>query len=132
METFFLLGHPVRWRIVEILSAGAHTAGEIAEAVYADMRVERTVVSHQLRRLLDAELIRVRRDWSNRIYRLDPRVSGFLRGIADGLDAHAVGGYYDDIVLHTEVVAGTDDAESALDPIPHCWCIQKAQEKHPF
>ncbi len=105
MEMFFLLGHPVRWRIVEILSAGAHTAGEIAEAVYADMRVERTVVSHQLRRLLDAELIKVRRDWSNRIYRLDPRLPALLRTIAVGLDAHAIGGYYDDIVLHTEVVA---------------------------
>lgn len=82
MEILFLLGHPVRWRIVEVLAGGPHTAGEIAEALYSDMRIERTVVSHQLRRLLTAELIRVRRDWSNRIYRLDP--------------------------------------------IPPCWCIQKA------
>lgn len=132
METFFQLGHPVRWRIVEILSAGPHTAGEIAEAIYADMRVERTVVSHQLRRLRDAELIRVRRDWSNLICRLDPRVSAFLRRVADGLDAHAVGGHYDDIVLHKEAVAGSDDAESALDPVPDCWCMQRTRDRHRF
>ena len=132
MEMFFQLGHPVRWRIVEILSAGPHTAGEIAEAVYGDMRVERTVVSHQLRRLLDAELIRVRRDWSNRIYRLDPRLSGLLRRVADGLDAHAVGGYYDDIVLHEEAIAGTTDAEAALDPIEHCWCMQRVKDTRRF
>lgn len=130
MELFFQLGHPVRWRIVEILSAGPHTAGEIAEAIYADMRVERTVVSHQLRRLLNAEVIRVRRDWSNRIYRLDPRLTGLLRRIAEGLDAHSVGGYYDDIVLLAEAVAGTDDAESALDPVPKCWCMQKVKDRH--
>lgn len=126
MEILFLLGHPVRWRIVEVLAGGPHTAGEIAEALYSDMRVERTVVSHQLRRLLTAELIRVRRDWSNRIYRLDPRLTGLLRRLADGLDAYREGGYYDDIVLGEDAVAGSEDEEDAFDPIPPCWCIQKA------
>lgn len=126
MEILFLLGHPVRWRIVEVLAGGPHTAGEIAEALYSDMRVERTVVSHQLRRLLKAELVRVRRDWSNRIYRLDPRLSGFLRRLADGLDAYCEGGFYDDIVLGEDAVAGSEDEEDAIDPIPPCWCIQKA------
>jgi DNA-binding transcriptional ArsR family regulator len=125
MEILFLLGHPVRWRIVEVLAGGPHTAGEIAEAVYGDMRVKRTVVSHQLRRLLDAEIVRVRHDWSNRIYRLDPRLTGFLRRLADGLDAYREGGFYDDIVLRTDAIAGSDREEDAMNPIPPCWCIQK-------
>lgn len=132
VETFFLLGHPVRWRIIEVLAGGPHTAGEIAEALYGDMRVERTVVSHQLRRLLEADLVRVRRDWSNRIYRLDPRLSSLLRRLADGLDAHREGGFYDDIVLRDDVVAGSEDEEEALDSTPSCWCIQKVTKIRSF
>jgi len=132
VQTFFLLGHPVRWRIIEILAAGPHTSGEIAEAVYGDMRVERTVVSHQLRRLREADLVRVRRDWSNRIYRLDQRLSPLLRRVAEGLDAHAIGGAYDDIVLRSDVTAGSWHGEEADDPTPPCWCMQKVVEKHPF
>lgn len=132
MELFFLLGHPVRWRIVEVLAGGPHTAGEIAEALHGDLRVERTVVSHQLRRLLDGEVVRVRRDWSNRIYRLDPRVSGLLRRLAEGLDAYGQGGFYEDIVLRDEVIAGSDEQEEALDPLPPCWCIQKVTDLRRF
>jgi len=125
MDFFFLLGHPVRWRIVEILAAGAHTAGEIAEALYAMHRVERTVVSHQLRRLRDADLIRVRRDWSNLIYRLDPRVTGALRLAAEGLEQRTEGGRYDDIALGEDVIAGHDELEFVADDIPPCWCMQR-------
>jgi len=132
MKLFFLLGHPVRWRIVEVLAGGPHTAGEIAEALYSDFRVERTVVSHQLRRLLGGEIVRVRRDWSNRIYRLDPRVSGLLRRLAEGLDAYGEGGFYEDIVLRDEVAAGSDRQEDAHDPVPPCWCIQKVKELRQF
>lgn len=132
MELLYLLGHPTRWRIVEVLAGGPHTAGEIAEALYSDMRVERTVVSHQLRRLLDAEVVRVRRDWSNRIYRLDPRLSDLLRRLADGLDAYREGGFYDDIVLHHDVAAGSDAEEETLDPLPPCWCIQRVMKMRPL
>jgi len=128
MDFFFLLGHPVRWRIIEILSAGAHTAGEIAEGLYAMHHVERTVVSHQLRRLREADLIRVRRDWSNLIYRLDPRVTGTLRLVAEGLEARSEGGHYDDIVLRDDVIAGHDELEFATDDIPLCWCMHKIQK----
>ena len=128
MDFFFLLGHPVRWRIVEILAAGAHTAGEIAETLYAMHRVERTVVSHQLRRLRDADLIRVRRDWSNLIYRLDLRVIGTLQLVAEGLGARSEGGTYDDIALGDEVIAGHDDLEFAADDIPPCWCMHKIKK----
>jgi DNA-binding transcriptional ArsR family regulator len=128
MNFFFLLGHPVRWRIVEILAAGAHTAGEIAEALYAMHQVERTVVSHHLRRLREADLIRVRRDWSNLIYRLDPRVAGTLRLAAEGLETRSEGGTYDDIALHDDVIAGHDELEFSTDDIPPCWCMHNMQK----
>jgi len=125
MEILFLLGHPIRWRIVEILAAGAHTAGEIADALWGERRVERTVVSHQLRRLRDAEVVHARRDAAHMVYRLDPRVTGLMRLAAEGLDAMAHGGTYDDIALGDHVIAGCDDYEHADDPRETCWCIQK-------
>lgn len=76
--------------------------------------------------------MRVRRDWSNRIYRLDQRLSPLLRRVAEGLDAHAIGGAYDDIVLRGDAMAGSWHGEEADDPTPTCWCMQKVAEEHPF
>ena len=60
----------MRLRIVEILASGAHTAGELADAIEGDLGVSRTAVSHQLRTLRDAGFVTVRKDENVREYRL--------------------------------------------------------------
>ncbi|MEO8263046.1 MAG: metalloregulator ArsR/SmtB family transcription factor [Pseudolysinimonas sp.] len=70
MHVFAILGDPVRFRIVEILASGSHTAGELAAAVGGDTGVSRTAVSHHLRILRDAGFVTVRKDENVREYRL--------------------------------------------------------------
>lgn len=62
------LGDPTRRAIFELLSAGPHAVGEIAE----QLPVSRPAVSQHLRVLKDAGLVAERRNGTRRIYRLDP------------------------------------------------------------
>ena len=61
------LGDPTRRAIFELLSAGPHAVGEIAE----QLPVSRPAVSQHLRVLKDAGLVAERRNGTRRIYRLD-------------------------------------------------------------
>lgn len=69
------MSEPVRRRIVEILASGEHTSGEVTDTVMVEFGVTRSAVSRHLRILRDDNVVIVRAEWVNRLYRLDP---GFL------------------------------------------------------
>ena len=125
MHLLYLLGHPIRWRIVDILASGEHTAGELCEAIVHERRVHRTAVSYHLRVLVAAEVITERASWSSIVYRVHPRLIGALALITQGLIEKRDGAQYDDIVLRDD----TDTIhERLLRPdarLAECWCIRK-------
>lgn len=69
MESFAALADPTRRRIVEMLSAGELSAGEISRRF--DMSAP--AVSQHLKALKAARLVRVRIDAQRRIYAIDPQ-----------------------------------------------------------
>lgn len=68
MNVFQALADPNRRAIVEMLSPGERSAGEIRAAFH----VTAPAVSQHLKALRSAGLVRVRAEAQRRIYRLDP------------------------------------------------------------
>jgi DNA-binding transcriptional ArsR family regulator len=130
MKTLFLLAYPLRWRLVEVLASGEHSAGQLADAVQSERGVGREAVSKHLNRLARAGLVTTRVDMNFRIYRLSPRVFGALAGLIEHLMSLREPAQYDDI----------DPDENGPDiGIEHaptreeegdegCWCIRKARQ----
>ena len=67
MREFAALADPTRRRIVELLSAGELSAGEIVD----EFDVSAPAISQHLKALRDAGLVQVRIDAQRRIYALD-------------------------------------------------------------
>jgi DNA-binding transcriptional ArsR family regulator len=67
MDRFAALADPTRRRIIELLGAEEHAAGALGE----HFEMSRPSVSHHLRYLRQAGLVRVRGDGQRRIYSLD-------------------------------------------------------------
>jgi DNA-binding transcriptional ArsR family regulator len=67
MREFAALADPTRRRIVELLSTGERSAGEIVE----EFDVSAPAISQHLKALRDAGLVQVRTDAQRRIYALD-------------------------------------------------------------
>lgn len=67
MDSFTALADPTRRRIVEMLSRGSLSSGEIA----ARFKVSAPAVSQHLQALRKAGLVRVRREAQRRVYELD-------------------------------------------------------------
>ncbi len=72
MHALDILGDPVRRRIVELLSAGEASAGDIGRVVQADFGISQPAVSQHLRVLRDAGFARVRPQGTRRLYALEP------------------------------------------------------------
>ena len=68
MRTLNALGDPTRRQIVETLSRGALSSGEIAH----QFTISAAAISQHLRTLRDARLVRVNVQAQRRIYELDP------------------------------------------------------------
>ncbi|HUZ12177.1 MAG TPA: metalloregulator ArsR/SmtB family transcription factor [Caulobacteraceae bacterium] len=68
MDSLAALADPTRRRIVESLTRGALTAGEIASR----FQVTAPAISQHLKTLREARLVSVRREAQRRIYELDP------------------------------------------------------------
>jgi DNA-binding transcriptional ArsR family regulator len=68
MRAFAALADPTRRRIVEMLSTGERSAGEIVD----EFDVSAPAISQHLKALRDAGLVQVRVDAQRRIYALDP------------------------------------------------------------
>ncbi|CAN5212231.1 hypothetical protein BH09ACT3_BH09ACT3_07030 [soil metagenome] len=71
MNSFELLAEPVRRRIVEVLSVGEHSFGEVADVIGHEFGITAPAVSHHLRKLREGGWVIVRVEASNRMYRLD-------------------------------------------------------------
>ncbi|WP_161494059.1 ArsR/SmtB family transcription factor [Microcella alkaliphila] len=127
MDILLLVVHPVRWRIVEILASGEHTAGQITADLTHRQRIGREAVSKHLTKLTRAGLITVRPDENFRIYRLSPRVIGALAGLVEHLMTLRDATEYDDIELdgsERDIGYERDPHWRESDP-DHCWCIRK-------
>lgn len=131
METLFLLAHPVRWRIIEILASGEHAAGQIADAVQSERGIGREGISKHLSRLARAGLVTSRVDQNARIYRLSPRVIGAIVGLAEHLLALRAPAFYDELDLDGREI-DMHDSEPPVTPVQDdvggCWCIRKSRE----
>jgi DNA-binding transcriptional ArsR family regulator len=73
------LGDPTRRAILERLSSGPRSVGEIASG----LPVSRPAVSQHLRVLREARLVTERRDGTRRVYRVDPDGLAELRAYFD-------------------------------------------------
>ena len=69
MQALVALADPQRRRIVEMLSEGELSSGEIAGRFV----ISASAVSQHLKVLKDAQLVRVRVEAQRRIYEIDPR-----------------------------------------------------------
>ena len=76
---FAALADPTRRQVLERLAAGPRAVGEIAEG----LPVSRPAVSQHLKVLKDAGLVSDRQDGARRIYAIDPRGLGAMRGWLD-------------------------------------------------
>ena len=81
MEPFVALADPTRRRIVEALTAGPLSSGEIA----ARFPISAPAVSQHLKALRSAGLVRVRSEAQRRIYEIDPDGIEAVAGWADGI-----------------------------------------------
>jgi len=68
-DVFHAIAHPARRAILLTLKRGERPASELAEP----FRMTFAAISQHLRVLEDADLVRVRRDGRQRLYKLDPR-----------------------------------------------------------
>src|SRR5215469_11165844 len=68
MRSLNVLADPTRQRIVEMLSAGALSSGDIARR----FAVSAPAISQHLRTLREAKLVRVRAEAQKRFYELNP------------------------------------------------------------
>lgn len=73
MNPFQVMAEPIRRRIVEILASGEHTSGEILDSIAMEFGVSRAAASWHLRILKENEWVRMRPDYTMRLYRLDDR-----------------------------------------------------------
>ncbi len=83
MREFAALADPTRRRIVELLSAGERSAGELVD----EFHVSAPAISQHLKTLREAGLVQVRVDAQRRIYTIDrtglDNIDGWLRGIRE-------------------------------------------------
>lgn len=86
MNLFDTLADPVRRRLIETLADGEQAAGTLAAVVGDEFGISQPAASNQLRRLRDADLVSVRVQGSQRIYRLR---AGALDDVAEWVDRYA-------------------------------------------
>jgi DNA-binding transcriptional ArsR family regulator len=72
VEAFDVLADPVRRRILELLAAGEHAAGDVAATIQAEFGLTQPAVSRHLRVLRESGFATVRPTGTRRLYALDP------------------------------------------------------------
>lgn len=85
MHAFEVLSDPVRRRVVELLSEGPRTAGELTSAVRDEFGITQPAVSNQLRILRDSGFAHDQRQGSHRLYQLTP---GALDEVSSWVERH--------------------------------------------
>jgi len=77
VHAFDVLGDPVRRRILELLSDGERTAGQLAAVVTAEHGISQPAVSQHLKVLRDNGFATARPEGARRVYALDaPAIQG--------------------------------------------------------
>ena len=71
VETFGVLGDPVRRRILELLATGEQPAGDVAAAIQGEFGLTQPAVSRHLRVLRENGFATVRSAGTRRLYGLD-------------------------------------------------------------
>jgi DNA-binding transcriptional ArsR family regulator len=71
MHAFDILGDPVRRRLLELLSEGERSSGEMVTVVQAEFGITQSAVSQHLKVLRDAGFATVRVDGARRIYAVE-------------------------------------------------------------
>ena len=71
VETFGILGDPVRRRILELLATGEQPAGDVAAAIQGEFGLTQPAVSRHLRVLRENGFATVRSAGTRRLYGLD-------------------------------------------------------------
>ncbi len=84
MEPFVALADPTRRRIIEALSDGPLSSGEIA----ARFPITAPAISQHLKALKTAGLVCVRSEAQRRIYQIDPAGIEAVAGWAEGVRRH--------------------------------------------
>ncbi|SNS49748.1 ArsR/SmtB family transcription factor [Actinomadura mexicana] len=72
MHAFDVLGDPVRRRILELLSVGGHSSGEICAVIQEEFGISQPAVSQHLKVLRDNGFASVRAEGTRRLYAIDP------------------------------------------------------------
>src|SRR5436190_7858221 len=71
MHAFDVLGDPVRRRLLELLSGGERSSGDMVAVVQAEFGITQSAVSQHLKVLRDAGFATVRIDGARRIYAVE-------------------------------------------------------------
>jgi len=71
MHAFDVLGDPVRRRILELLSEGEHSSGDIVAVVQREFGISQPAVSQHLKVLRESGFARVRVDGQRRLYAVE-------------------------------------------------------------
>jgi len=72
VHAFDVLGDPVRRRLLELLSDGERSAGDLAAVVGAEFGISQPGASQHLRVLRENGFAQVRADGARRLYAVDP------------------------------------------------------------
>jgi DNA-binding transcriptional ArsR family regulator len=73
MHAFDVLGDPVRRRILELLSEGEHSSGDVVEVIRKEFGITQSAVSQQLKVLRENGFATVRAEGTRRLYTVDAR-----------------------------------------------------------
>ena len=90
-EALSAIDDPTRRLLLERLTAGPRSAGELAEG----LPMSRPAVSQHLRVLREARLVNEQREGTKRVYRLDPRGLTQLRTYFDSFWQRAMADFKD-------------------------------------
>ena len=85
MHAFDVLGDPVRRRILELMTAGELSSGEMVATIHEEFGISQPAVSQHLKVLRDNGFATVTVDGTRRLYAVDP---GPLREIDGWLDRY--------------------------------------------
>src|SRR5215472_9592400 len=72
MHAFEVLGDPVRRRILELISDGERTSGEVCTVIQKEFGISQPAVSQHLRVLRDSGFATVRPEGTRRLYAVNP------------------------------------------------------------
>lgn len=115
-RVFEALGDPVRRHLLQLLSAGEQPVGTLVQAVQTRATVSQPAVSHHLKVLRDAGLVRVRAQGQRRLYEIDEAGVAAARDWLDGLrnPVEMLAQPLD--ALATEIVRGKREGRKAATP----------------